>query len=68
MSNDRALAAEYRKHAQELRHVADEQRPVWANVALRKAADDYDGMAESLERICAACDATSEPLASPAVG
>jgi len=53
MSNDRALAADYRKHAQELRHVAGEQRPVWANVALRKAADDYDDMAESLERIYA---------------
>jgi len=59
MSNDRALAADYRKHAQELRHVAGEKRPVWANLALRKAADDYEGMAQSLERIYTTRDATS---------
>ena len=59
MSNDRALAADYRKHAQELRHVAGEKRPVWANDALRKAADDYEGMAQSLERIYTTRDATS---------
>ena len=51
VGNDLALAAQYRKHAQELRGVAGERRPAWANVALRKAADDYDRMAKSLERI-----------------
>jgi len=56
MSNDLALAADYRKHAQELRHVAGETRPLWATVALNKAADDYEAMAGSLERIYAAGD------------
>ena len=51
MDEDLALAAQYREHAQELRRLAREERPTWANEALIKAADDYDHMAGLLERI-----------------
>ena len=50
MNEDLALAAQYREHADELRRLASEKRPSWANDALMKAADDYDHMAASLER------------------
>ena len=48
--SDVALATEYREHAQALRRLASEERPAWANDALMKAADDYDRMANSVER------------------
>jgi hypothetical protein len=51
-SSDLALATEYRDHAEVLRRLAGEERPAWANDALIKAADDYDQLANSLERIC----------------
>ena len=50
MNSDLARAAEYRTHAGELRDVALESRAPWANAALRKAADHYDGLAMALER------------------
>ena len=50
---DLVLAEEYREHARELRCLANEERPAWANDALIKAADDYDRMADSLEQIYA---------------
>ena len=53
MSNELAIATEYRKHAEELRGVAVENRPAWANAALLKAADDYDRLAASLARFYA---------------
>jgi len=48
MDNEVTIAAEYRRHAEELRGVAAEQRPAWANAALLKAAEDYDRLATSL--------------------
>jgi|SoiMethySBSTD1v2_1073268.scaffolds.fasta_scaffold1355575_1 hypothetical protein len=46
----REIAVQYRKHAEELRIVACDARPAWANRALLKAADDYDRLATSLEQ------------------
>ena len=51
MNEDLALAEQYREHARELRGAAGELRAAWANDALMKAADDYDGFAKALERI-----------------
>jgi hypothetical protein len=51
MGSELALAAEYRKHAEELHGVAGERRPMWANAALLKAAEDYDRLATSLARV-----------------
>jgi len=50
MHQERALAGQYRDHAQELRRVAAGKRPTPANRALIKAAEEYDRMAGKLER------------------
>jgi hypothetical protein len=50
MREELRIAADYRKHAEELRVVAGEGRPRWANEALLKAADDYDRLAAALAR------------------
>ena len=63
MNEDLVLAAQYREHAHELRRLARDERPTWANDALKKAADDYDHLAAALERAYVRAEPESAPPA-----
>jgi len=61
MSQETELAENYRKHAKALRAAATFDSDAKTSLILKRIARDYDQMAQALEAVARAGDATHRP-------